>query len=56
MRIFRQAVIYFLMMLIFIGSITNGGAISAFEFIIVIYGGFFLLILDEALSFLKKKL
>ena len=56
MRIFRQAVIYFLMLLVFIASITNGGEVSGLEFIIIIYGGFFLLILDEALSFLKEKL
>ncbi|MDE0084325.1 MAG: hypothetical protein OXU23_01330 [Candidatus Poribacteria bacterium] len=56
MRTFRQAVIYILMLLVFIASITNGVGLSGFEAVIIIYGGFFLLILDEALSFLKEKL
>ena len=56
MRTFRQAVIYIFLLLVFIGIITNGIGLSAFEAIIIIYGGFFLLILDEALSFLKEKL
>lgn len=56
MRIFRQAVIYFFMLIFFIASITNGVGMSGFEAVIIIYGGFFLLILDEALNFLKEKL
>ena len=55
MRIFRQVVIYILMLIVFVGTLSNSPDISGFEFIIVIYGGFLLLILDEALSFLKEK-
>ena len=56
MRIFRQVVIYILMLMVFVGTLSNGPDISGFEFITVIgYGGFFLLILDEVL-FSKREI
>lgn len=55
MQIFRKIVIYFMMLLVIAGSFIVGN-VSWTELAITIYGGFFLLILDEALSFLKKKL
>ncbi len=53
MRIFLR-IIVFLIMFVAIAEVLDGN-IAFFEFIIAIYGGIFLLLLDEALKFLKKK-
>ena len=55
MKIFRKIAIYFMMLFIIAGSFI-GGDVSWTELVITIYGGIFLLMLDEALSFLKEKL
>lgn len=52
MRFFRVIVICFLILVAFVRFIEDG---LFLHFTITIYGGFFLLILDEALNFLKKK-
>ena len=55
MQIFRKIVIYFMILFVIAGSFIAGN-VSWTELVITIYGGIFLMMLDEALSFLKKKL
>lgn len=55
MKIFRKIAIYFMMLFVIAGSFISG-SVPWTELVITIYGGFFLMMLDEAVSFLKEKL
>lgn len=53
MNTFMKIIVLIVMIVGLIGLISN--EISFFEFTVVIYGGFFLYLLGEAITFLKKR-
>ena len=52
MNTFMKIIVVIVMIVGLIGSMTDN--LSFFEFTAVIYGGFFLYLLGEAITFLKK--
>lgn len=55
MRILMKIVILLVIFLAIVAALFGEG-FAFFDFVIAIYGGIFLFLLDEALNFLKQKL